>query len=269
MIDGEIDKLLSWLLDGANFELPSYRELPTVPLYMEQVITYINKTLTPLLPEDSNALTSFMVNNYVKAKIIKEPDKKKYSEEHLGYLLAICLLKRTLSMSELSLLIRLDGDISSDKSTLYTFFRSMLKDITKDVSEKITFHVNDFNSNLGKLNLNDPVKVSQYQADSLALLALRLSIKASVYSLISSKILSSVSSILADMPLPEENAKLSKKEIKRAEKNAISEAERVARYIEKGNKKRLEKEEKVRSLAKEKSNNKGKDIKNKKGNKKK
>ena len=186
MIDKEIEALSEWLTKSKDFQLPSFKELPTVPLYMEQVVSYINDTLTPLLSgDDASKLTSFMVNNYVKAKIIKEPDRKKYNEEHLGYLLAICFLKRTLSMSELSLLIQMDADASSDKSVLYRFFRNMLSDITHDVAAKNEFHLEDFHNVYKGLAKKDSEKASKFMADSLALMALRLSVKASVYSLIS------------------------------------------------------------------------------------
>ena len=130
-MDEELKKLQDWLESASLYELPSYKELPTVPLYMEQVVGYINKTLAPLSPHDSEILTSYMVNNYVKAKIIKEPERKKYNEVHLGYLLAICSLKNSLTMSELSNLIALDNDVSADKSVLYTFFRLMSTSIAR------------------------------------------------------------------------------------------------------------------------------------------
>ncbi len=243
MIDEEIKKLSEWLEKNTKSELPSFKELPSVPLYMEQVVSYVNSTLSGFLNQkDALNLTSFMVNNYVKAKIIKEPERKKYNEEHLGYLLAISFLKRTLSMSELSLLIQMDADVSTDKSALYHFFRSMLSNVMHDSSEKTKYHLDDFYRLYEKIKKSDPEKADKLMADSLALMALRLSVKASVYSLISSRLLESVSSLEAGVPLPDDTDKLSKKERKRAQKNAVSEAERVAKYVEKGEKKRKEDE---------------------------
>lgn len=243
MIADEIKKLSEWLEDNEDYTLPSFKELPTVHLYMEQVVSYVNSILSPLLSEeDASALTSFMVNNYVKAKVIKEPDRKKYNNEHLGYLFAICFLKRTLSMSELSLLIQMDGDVSTDKSALYRFFRSMLSDVTHDVVSSCKFRVDDFYKMYEKMEREDPAESTKFMADSLALMALRLSVKASVYSLISSRVLDTVSAIEAGIPLPEGREPVSKKERKRAEKNAMSEAERVAAYVEKGKKKKREDE---------------------------
>jgi hypothetical protein len=132
-MDKELEELQIGLKPPPLLNCPPYKELPNVPLYMEQVIDYINKTLKPLkIPPIRICLTSFMVNNYVKADILEEPNKKKYSNDHLGYLLAISVLKRVLSMSEISMLIEMDKDVSTDKSVLYGFFRVMAKDILQE-----------------------------------------------------------------------------------------------------------------------------------------
>jgi hypothetical protein len=44
-MDKELEELQAWLKAASSFELPPYKELPNVPLYMEQVVDYINKTL--------------------------------------------------------------------------------------------------------------------------------------------------------------------------------------------------------------------------------
>jgi len=46
-----------------------------------------------------------MINNYVKLKTIPAPVKKKYSKKHLAYLVMVCVLKQTLSMSTISSII--------------------------------------------------------------------------------------------------------------------------------------------------------------------
>jgi hypothetical protein len=85
-----------------------------------------------------------MVNNYVKADILEEPHNKKYSNDQLGYLLAISSLKRVLSMSEISLLIEMDKDVSTDKSVLYGFFRVMAKDILQERATKVSMKTDSF-----------------------------------------------------------------------------------------------------------------------------
>lgn len=51
-------------------------------------------------PEDKN-LTSTMINNYVKHKVIPAPVKKKYEKEHLANLTMVCIAKQVLSLSEI------------------------------------------------------------------------------------------------------------------------------------------------------------------------
>lgn len=241
MIEEEIAKLQEYLQAGVDFKLPEFKELPNVPLYMEQVISYVNRCLSPLLSEEDSSITSFMVNNYVKAKVISGPEQKKYNEEHIGYLLAIAFLKKTLSMSEVGLLIRLDQRPDTDKRALYRFFKSMLEDVTEDTAKNANFHLKDLQKVFGKMEKEDPELAKRYLASSIAVLALRYSIKANVFEAIASKFLSSVAEITGDIPLHEAKEK-SKKELKREEKNAYIEAERVGAYIEKGNKKRQQEE---------------------------
>ena len=78
--------ITKYLNDLEEFCLPAYNEFPPIPLYMEQVISYIGECLKTFSgnkdnSEDNNVLTPFMVNNYVKAKIIAPPKDKKYSKE--------------------------------------------------------------------------------------------------------------------------------------------------------------------------------------------
>ena len=72
-----------------------WQELPDFDLYMDQVIGLIEKSLSFLkLDEDDKIVTSTMINNYVKAKLVSPPIKKKYSREHVAYFTVICFLKR-------------------------------------------------------------------------------------------------------------------------------------------------------------------------------
>ncbi len=48
-----------------------------------------------------------MINNYVKLGIMPAPEKKKYSREHLAYLIVICVLKQVYSISDIGKLISL------------------------------------------------------------------------------------------------------------------------------------------------------------------
>jgi len=227
-MDEELKNLQDWLENASLYELPSYKELPTVPLYMEQVTAYINKTLAPLSPHDSEVLTSYMVNNYVKAKIIKEPERKKYNEVHLGYLLAICSLKNSLTMSELSHLIALDEDVSADKSVLYTFFRLMSTSIAKNTIGLAKQRVNRFAKEYEKNKEVDPEQAEQHLIDSLGLIALRMSIQSSVNRIIAEVFLNAIEKVQADKEGYEILNKKNHKVEKHSAKAFKHEAERIS-----------------------------------------
>ena len=67
--------------DIAQYHCLRWAELPDLALYMDQVLTILEKQLCLIAcgPEDKN-LTSTMINNYVKHKVIPAPIKKKYGK---------------------------------------------------------------------------------------------------------------------------------------------------------------------------------------------
>lgn len=251
MMDEELKHLQKWLEGASSYELPSFKELPSVPLYMEQVTAYINKTLAPISPKDNEILTSFMVNNYVKAKIIKEPVKKKYNEEHLGYLLAICSLKNSLTMSELSHLIALDDQVSDDKSVLYGFFKIMSKGIYKETISLAQKRVNRFAKEYEENKKKDPDAAQQRLVDSLGLVALRMSIQSSIYRIISEVLLDTVEKGQSTGASYEVENKQHHKEIKHKAKAGNREAERIANAKQEIVKEKIKNEKKKEKAAKE------------------
>lgn len=101
--------------------LPRYAELPPIDLYMDQVPTYIEEQLRPLVSADEKLLTSSMVNNYVKQHVLPTPRRKRYGREHVARLIAICLLKRTFSIGDIQRL--LDAQAATHElGTAYDFF---------------------------------------------------------------------------------------------------------------------------------------------------
>jgi Domain of unknown function (DUF1836). len=42
-----------------------------------------------------------MVNNYVKNGLLPHPEKKRYTREHLAYLIAITFLKQVVSINDI------------------------------------------------------------------------------------------------------------------------------------------------------------------------
>ena len=84
---------------------PRWVSLPEIDLYMDQLIGFFEKKLAFLFSEDEKGVTSTMINNYVKHKVIMPPVKKKYSREHIAYLFVVITLKKAFSMSEIKAFI--------------------------------------------------------------------------------------------------------------------------------------------------------------------
>jgi len=259
MKEKELDELRQYLASTKNVTLPSYAELPSIPLYMEQVVAYVNQTLEPLSTKDRQLLTSFMVNNYVKAKIITEPDKKKYNVNHLGYLLAITSLKSVLSMSDIALLIGMDDDVSSDKSVLYKFYKNMTEDVFHDVGNRTALRVERFYETYEKNKKKDPEQADQYFRDSLGLIAMRMAIQSAVYQQMSHALLQYLAKDMIGDSFDEKDFQPGSHEIRHEMRQAKHAAERVAQIHENAiNEKKTLENEKQKDAEKKKAAKKAK-----------
>ncbi len=78
-------------------------DIPDIPLYMDQVTSLLDSRLDPCkrYPDDK-ILTKTMINNYTKNRLIPPPEKKKYSREHLIFLLYVYYLKDFLSIDDIA-----------------------------------------------------------------------------------------------------------------------------------------------------------------------
>lgn len=94
-------QLLSWMEELQQYHLPRWEELPDIELYMDQVITLIERYLSPLVGQTGNkVITPAMINNYVKLDIMPKPNKKRYERVHLAHLIVITILKQVLFIPE-------------------------------------------------------------------------------------------------------------------------------------------------------------------------
>ena len=102
-------KLRRWEKYLNNYTLPKWDELPTIDLYMDQVIALLNQYLD-FLPKDDvkdeKIVTPVAINNYVRMKIMPAPVKKKYSKDHMLMLIFIYYFKSLLSFNDIEELFR-------------------------------------------------------------------------------------------------------------------------------------------------------------------
>lgn len=114
--------LQDWGNALADVHLPRWHELPELELYMDQVITLVERYLSPIiLKEKHPLLTSSMVNNYVKLGLIPAPNKKRYNKKHLAFLIAITLLKQVLTIAEIKQGILYQGSVNGIREAYNLF----------------------------------------------------------------------------------------------------------------------------------------------------
>lgn len=89
----------------AAYTPAKWEDIPDLGLYMDQVITYLDRQLRPVYPDGRRVFTPAMVNNYVKMGLVSRPERKKYGREQLSQLLMICLLKQGATAEEMKRLL--------------------------------------------------------------------------------------------------------------------------------------------------------------------
>ncbi len=105
-------KLIEWLETVSVLHLPRWHDLPEIDLYIDQVVTLIERYCKPLISHsDEKVLTKSMVNNYVKWQLIDSPVKKQYTRKHIAYLIVITMLKQIITINEIR--IAIDQYVSS------------------------------------------------------------------------------------------------------------------------------------------------------------
>ena len=112
----------------------SWEEFPDIGLYKDQVVAYISKQLIRF--DDNDQITSAMINNYIKDKLLPRSDGKKYSKEHLASLIEICIVKQALTVRDAGFLLQQKIE-ESNSELFYAKFKAMVDQSTSEVAEQI------------------------------------------------------------------------------------------------------------------------------------
>ena len=129
----EITELTAHLQQQSKKSLPKWEELPDIDLYMDQVIALMNRYLDNRTKD--KMITPSMVNNYVKMKVMPAPVKKKYTREHLMYLIVICVLKQVMPLSSVETVLK-DGLEQTEPAVFYGRFRELYGDAFRTAAEE-------------------------------------------------------------------------------------------------------------------------------------
>jgi len=117
-----------------DLTLLPYDVFPDIDLYMDQVLGYVARK--PGSFRDDDRLTSAMVNNYVKAGILPRAKGKKYTHEHLAYLMLISRLKQVLSVKDTGVLLSAVKGDKGDRD-FYEGFDRLVGESVEQVRDEI------------------------------------------------------------------------------------------------------------------------------------
>ncbi|CAM3042627.1 DUF1836 domain-containing protein [Lactiplantibacillus plajomi] len=113
--------------DLTRFKLIRWDELPTVPVYMDQLLQLVNSALAPLgLP----AVTKTMVNSYVKQHFFSRPSGRRYTRNHVVAVLVVSILKVDFKLPTIGkaiLAIRDSRQVAARYQTFCTAFEKTLR----------------------------------------------------------------------------------------------------------------------------------------------
>ncbi len=160
-----VHRLAAWLGNLEKYDLPDWDSLPELDLYMDQVILLLNRYLSPMVGEEKY-VTASIINNYVRMRVMPPPVKKRYSRLHLAYLIIMCTLNQSLSISCIQCLMPDWGD-EEEARTLYT-------DFVRQYRASVVF-LRRLDVSEGSLTLGSVEKLSVSGESSLAITAAILS----------------------------------------------------------------------------------------------
>lgn len=109
-------------------------KLPDIPLYMDQVVGYLARQLVSV--GDGDALTSAMINNYIKDGLVERANGKKYGQEHLAYLTAITALKQVMSVREMKVLTTVGRELRAPQRQ-YEYFCHYLDQAMAEAADRL------------------------------------------------------------------------------------------------------------------------------------
>lgn len=120
----ERERFHDWIDSLAQFDLPDWEALPQLDLYMDQVILLLTRYLSLInRGAEEKPITASIINNYVRMRVMPPPVKKKYSRSHIAYLVIICTLKRSLSISSIQRLLPADRS----EEAVYAFYTAFVR----------------------------------------------------------------------------------------------------------------------------------------------
>ena len=131
-----MDKLREFKDKMATVRPEDWNNIPDIDLYMDQVISYMQRQHLGLELDGDETLTSAMINNYIKNGLLPRAKGKRYDREHIGYLTAICLLKQVLTVNETGILLNKEME-NQGIEEFYDGYKELIGNVYEIVAESI------------------------------------------------------------------------------------------------------------------------------------
>lgn len=148
--------LENWLNEFESFSFADYERLPDLDLYMDQVITYLDRVLSVFQTSSlDKQITPSMINNYVKGEVLPSPIGKKYTKEHIALIEEICSLKQVLNLADIKQILNKRYENVVEKSNVFNNFNELNKKASsKAIGEAFkSLNFIDDNDSLGLTNM--------------------------------------------------------------------------------------------------------------------
>ena len=171
----EMDELKKWCGELSEFSVGNWDKWPDIDLYMDQVISYLDKYMNYLrIYDDEKMITTSIINNNTKDGVLPKPVKKKYSRSLLSTLLIFCVARQVLSGQELATMLK-EINKSEDFASIHKNFGDVLEKQIEHTVQQIASDTNNFKTD---------------DRQELAQVAMKLSLEAFAAGIAARKILS-------------------------------------------------------------------------------
>lgn len=170
-----MEELKDWCEELSSFNVGKWEEWPDINLYMDQVISYLDKYMNYFrIYDDEKMITPSIINNNTKDGVLPKPVRKKYSRSLLSTLLMFCITRQVLSGRELSTMLG-ELTVSEDFSKIHKAFGDTLEAQLEHILEQTRSDTDDFQT---------------ADRQQLAWIAMKLSLQAFSSGIVARKILS-------------------------------------------------------------------------------
>lgn len=171
------EKIEKWNVYLNEYNLPAWESIPTIGLYMDQIVSLMNEYLG-ILPiaegkKGIDVITPSTVNNYVRLGIMPAPLKKKYYRHHIAYLILICTLKLTFSISEISALLNKDWS-EKEVEKFYKHYVAIYKDTSTAFAKRVMNSKDSLSDNNSDQEITDFISRVAIEANFTKMLYLKM-----------------------------------------------------------------------------------------------